>query len=125
GSRFVDGYFNAKGGWVESGAVVARLAEDLRRNGVVVRAATWFESLLERGGRATGVLTRGGERIEADVVVLASGAWVPTMAPWIASAFRTVGQPVFQLAPDVSLDRTLFEASRFPVFGADIARTGW
>jgi glycine/D-amino acid oxidase-like deaminating enzyme len=122
GSRFVDGYFNPQGGWVESGAVVARLAQDLRQAGVVVRASTSLDSLIERGGRVEGVLTRRGERLESDVVVLACGAWIPSIAPWIADAFRTVGQPVFQLAPD---DRDLFETPRFCVFGADIARTGW
>ena len=122
GSGFVDGYYNPKGGWAESGAVVARLADDLRRSGVVVRTSTRCDRLIERGGRVEGVLTPGGERIESDVVVLASGAWVPSIAPWIAGAFHTVGQPVFQLAPD---DPSLFEPPKFCVFGADIARTGW
>src|SRR6185295_760342 len=32
----VDGYFNPHGGWAESGAVVARLAEAARRAGVII-----------------------------------------------------------------------------------------
>jgi glycine/D-amino acid oxidase-like deaminating enzyme len=44
------------------------------------------------------------------------------MVPEIAESFRTVGQPVFHLAPS---DPSLFDATRFPVFDADIARTGW
>jgi glycine/D-amino acid oxidase-like deaminating enzyme len=35
---------------------------------------------------------------------------------------RAVGQPVFHLRP---ADPSLFEAARFPVFGADISRTGY
>lgn len=120
--RFVDGYYNPEGGWAESGAVVARLVEDARSSGVAVRASNAFAQLLERGGRIAGVVTRTGERIEADVVVFAGGSWTPSALPWLSSAFRTVGQPVFLLAPE---DRSPYEASRFPVFGADIARTGW
>jgi len=42
---------------------------------------------------------------------------VADLVPWLASSFRPVGQPVFHLRPARPLD--------LPVFGADIARTGW
>jgi len=42
--------------------------------------------------------------------------------PAIAPSLRAVGQPVFHLRP---ADPSPFEAARFPVFGADISRTGY
>lgn len=43
GSAMVDGYFNPRGGFVESGRVVARLAEEARAAGVVVKEKTRVE----------------------------------------------------------------------------------
>src|SRR5262249_41750103 len=62
-----------------------------------------------------------GERIEADVVVLAAGAWTGAIAPWLAEHVRPVGQPVFHLAPG---DPAPF-APPLPVFNVDITKTGW
>ena len=96
----VDGYFNPQGGWAESGRVVAVIAAKARELGVTVIEDTPMTTLPE-----------------ADAVVLACGAWIPSLLPEIAPCFRTVGQPVFHIdAP---------EDVKLPVFGADIARTGW
>jgi glycine/D-amino acid oxidase-like deaminating enzyme len=81
-----------------------------------------FERLDERGSRVTGVVTREGAAVAADHVLVAAGAWTPHALPYLAPHLRAVGQPVFHLAP---ADPSLYEASRFPVFGADIARTGY
>lgn len=102
---YVDGYFNPVGGWAESGAVVAAWNADARREGVVVRRET-VTSL----------------DLDADLIVVAAGSWVPTLVPELAPHLRAVGQPVYHLAPR---DPSLFEAERFPVFGADISRTGY
>jgi glycine/D-amino acid oxidase-like deaminating enzyme len=112
---FVDGYYNPAGGWAASGAVVAQLARELVDAGVVVRA-----------GHVTRVVDDGalvdGELVRADLVVVCAGSWVPVIVPELAPVLRAVGQPVFHLRPD---DPAQFEAARFPVFGADIARTGY
>jgi glycine/D-amino acid oxidase-like deaminating enzyme len=98
----VDGYFNPRGGWAESGRVVARLAARARDEGVNVAENAPVTSI---------------ERVDADAMVIAAGSWVPSLFPEIAACFRTVGQPVFHIdAPD---DVAL------PVFGADIARSGF
>ena len=109
---FVDGYFNPEGGWAESRRVVERLAARARDRSVTVRPNA---AAAHVGPRA--VVLASGERVAADVVVLACGGWVPALLPEIAPSFRTVGQPVFHVeaTTDVSL----------PVFGADIARSGW
>ena len=97
----VDGYYNPVGGWAESGAVVARLVDVARAAGVRVEL-------------------RDVGRIPDDhLVVACTGAWARELVP---DAIRATGQPVFHLRP---ADPSLFEAARFPVFGADISRTGY
>ncbi len=103
---YVDGYFNPEGGWAESGAVVAILAADALARGISI----------ER--RRVASL----DKLAADLVIVCAGSWVPLLVPALAPALRAVGQPVFHLRPR---DPSLFEASRFPVFGADISRTGY
>ena len=103
---YVDGYFNPVGGWAEASATVRFLAERAQFMGVELREAR-VDDL---------------ETLEADLVVVCAGAWVPRLLPALAGSLRAVGQPVFHLAPD---DPSLFEASRFPVFGADLAQTGY
>jgi glycine/D-amino acid oxidase-like deaminating enzyme len=44
------------------------------------------------------------------------------IVPELAACLRAVGQPVFHLQPP---DPSLFDAARFPVFGADISQTGY
>jgi glycine/D-amino acid oxidase-like deaminating enzyme len=51
-----------------------------------------------------------------------AGAWTPLLIPELAGALRATGQPVFHLRP---ADPAPFAAERFPVFGADISRTGY
>jgi len=128
--EYVDGYFNPWGGWAASGAVVAQLARQATAAGVTLRAGT-VERILEPGELVDGervasasaiVAGAPDERIAADVIVVCAGSWVPLLVPELAPVLRAVGQPVFHLQPR---DPSLFEAARFPVFGADISRTGY
>jgi glycine/D-amino acid oxidase-like deaminating enzyme len=64
----------------------------------------------------------GGEHLGAELVIVCAGSWVPRLLPELAPSLRAIGQPVFHLRP---ANPTLFEAARFPVFGADISRTGY
>ena len=101
---YADGYFNPTAGWVESGRALARLIED---------------------ARAAGVTFRIGERLDRPApgrVVIAAGAWTPGLVPALARVMRAVAQPVFHLSPG---DPDLWRGTSFPVWAADIARTGW
>ena len=118
---FVDGYFNPSGGFAESGKVVAELAGEAAAAGVILRGSTRVDRLIERGARVVGIAA-GDDVIAADHVVLAAGSWSQHLFPPLATQLRSVGQPVFHLAPR---DRALFGAKSFPVFGADIAKTGY
>jgi glycine/D-amino acid oxidase-like deaminating enzyme len=59
---------------------VARLIEAARARGAEVRAHTPVDRIETVGSRVTGVRLVGGERIEADAVVLAAGVWSPELA---------------------------------------------
>jgi glycine/D-amino acid oxidase-like deaminating enzyme len=128
--RYAHGTYNREGGFVESGRVIGRLVEEARKLGVELAEGAAFAGLLggdgsalgDRPGPVAGIVTKAGRRIEADQVVLALGAWTPHALPWLASELKSVGQPVFHLAPE---DPEPFRAERFPVFCADIQSTGF
>jgi glycine/D-amino acid oxidase-like deaminating enzyme len=113
---FTDGYFHREAGWAESGAVVAQLLADARAAGVAVRAGCAIDRLVDDGAVA------GPEHLAADAVAVCAGAWTPLLLPELAGPLHAVGQPVFHLRP---ADPGAFTAARFPVFGADISRTGY
>jgi glycine/D-amino acid oxidase-like deaminating enzyme len=128
--RYAHGTFNPEGGFAESGRVIGRLVEAARVAGVEILEGTGFAGLLGGGGASvgdlprpvTGIVSTAGRRIEADIILLALGAWTPHALPWLAPELRSVGQPVFHLAPR---DPALFRPERFPVFCADIQATGF
>ena len=111
----VDGYYNPIGGWAEASAVVAQLAGEATARGVAIRAAR-VERLADGGA------VIDGELVPADLVIVCAGSWVPLLVPELAPVLCAVGQPVFHLRP---ADPRPFEARHFPVFGADISRTGY
>jgi glycine/D-amino acid oxidase-like deaminating enzyme len=119
---YIDGYFNPAAGWVESGAVVARLLEEARLAGVTIRTGEAFGRFLDSGSRVCGVITAAGDELPSDVVLVAAGAWTTTLVPELAEAMWPVAQPVFHLKPP---DPDAWRPDRFTVWAADIARTGW
>jgi sarcosine oxidase / L-pipecolate oxidase len=120
--RYQDGYFNPRGGWAASGRTVACLVREAQAAGVTVRTGQSYSGLLEEGDRIVGLRTNGGETLRADLVLIAAGAWTPTLLPHLAPVLRTTGQPVFHF--QVS-DPSRWQAPHFPVWAADICRTGW
>ena len=120
--RYSDGIFERQAGYVESGRVVALLIEQAKSLGVELREGSRFTGLDEGNGRVKGVLLDNGQRIGGDVVVMAVGAWTPYVLPFTQKFLRATGQPVFHLKP---VQPKLFASDCFPVFGADISKTGY
>jgi glycine/D-amino acid oxidase-like deaminating enzyme len=118
--RFCDGFLDHEAGYAESGRVVAALCERAS-NGVPLRVGK-VSQINQRGGGVSGIVLENGDRIPADTVVIATGAWTPYLLPFTANYFRATGQSVFHLRPK---QPELFAAERFPVFGADITSTGY
>jgi glycine/D-amino acid oxidase-like deaminating enzyme len=118
---WVDGYFNPAAGWAASARVVEILAGIARSGGVRIERGTVRE-VTTHGGCVTGVRTEAGESVAAGRVLVAAGARSAELVPALRPFLRVTGQPVVHFAPH---DPARFAASRFPVWAADIARTGW
>lgn len=121
--RYVDGFFHAKGGYVESGRVLIELARALRQNPrVTLLEGVRVQSLVEKSGCTVGVSLDDARSIGGDVVVVAAGAWTAKLVPDLQETVKPTGHPVFHLRPK---DPALFAPERFPTFTADVARTGY
>ncbi len=120
--QYRDGYFNPRAGWAESGNVVAQLIQDARAEGVTLRQGVQFVRLLEADSRVAGIVTSDGERHQSDFVVMAAGAWTPTLLPHLSDVMWAVGQPVLYFKPHHPAD---YQPPHFVVWAADIANSGW
>ena len=117
-----DGVLELEAGYAESGRVVATLIGRAKSLGVELREGVRFSRLDEGDDRVSGIVLDDGQRIAADSIVVAVGAWTPYLLPFTKKFFRANGQPVFHLKPR---QPQLFAPERFPVFGADITTTGY
>jgi glycine/D-amino acid oxidase-like deaminating enzyme len=117
-----DGVLELEAGYAESGRVVATLIGRAKSLGIELREGVRFLRLDEGDDRVSGIVLDDGQRIAADSVVVAAGAWTPYLLPFTKKFFRANGQPVFHLKPR---QPELFASQRFPVFGADITTTGY
>ena len=116
-----DGYLNPRGGWAESGAVVARLGARARAVGVDLQEGVQVTGLVQTAGRVTGVQA-GDEAIDADAVVVAAGAWTPTLLPWLQDRLWATGHPVLHFRP---ADPGPWGPPHFLPWAADISQTGF
>ncbi|MGH9141208.1 MAG: FAD-dependent oxidoreductase [Vicinamibacterales bacterium] len=120
--QYPDGYLNPRAGWVESARVVGRLAIEARAAGVRLLERTGCHYLLEHGTRVIGVKTTDGRELRADSVLVAAGAWTPTLLPHLGDVMWATGQPVVHFRVH---DPAAWQAPRFPVWAADISHSGW
>lgn len=121
GEKYPDGYMSPRGGWAESGAVVAHLLRLCADAGVHALSAA-FADLTSDGSRVRGVRTTDGDELSADSVVVCAGAWTPSLLPWLSDALETIAQPVLHFGVD---DPDAFRGANFPPFAADISGSGW
>ena len=119
---FVDGYYNPRAGYAESGRVMGYLLAEAQAAGVRLAAGQTVTRLHETDGRVAGVVLADGGTVLGDYVVAAAGAWTHHLLPELRRALRSSGMPVFHLRP---AEPDLFRPERFPVFGADVTVTGY
>jgi glycine/D-amino acid oxidase-like deaminating enzyme len=120
-SAYCDGYLNPVGGWVESGRVITRLAAEARYARVTLIENVPQPRPLFEGARCTGI-TSAQHTWRADAVLVATGAWTPTLLPHLQEVMWATAQTVFHFQPH---DPCLYTPPQFPVWGADIGKTGW
>jgi glycine oxidase len=75
GARLAGAILSPEDHQVENRKLAAALQVAAERAGAVIREHTAVQRVLTGQGRATGVELADGERFEADLVVLAAGAW--------------------------------------------------
>lgn len=119
---YQDGYLNPRGGWVESGRVIARLAAEARAAGVQIHEEVPQPRPHFEGARCTGISSASGQIWRADTTLLAAGAWTPALLPELREVMWATAQTVFHFQPQ---DPRPFTPPQFPVWGADIGLTGW
>jgi glycine/D-amino acid oxidase-like deaminating enzyme len=120
--HYPDGFLDCEAGYAESGRVVSALIGRAKSLGVQLREGSRFAALSETDSGVDGIILADRERIAADVVVMTTGAWTPYVLPFTKEFFRATGQAVFHLGPQ---QPELFLPERFPVFTADISKTGY
>lgn len=120
-ANYRDGYLNPVGGWVESGRVIARLAADARALGIEIIENVPQPRLAFEGTRCIGIAS-GDQTWKADAVLVAAGAWTPIVLPHLQHVMGATAQTVFHFKPH---DPQPFTPPQFPVWGADIGKTGW
>jgi glycine/D-amino acid oxidase-like deaminating enzyme len=121
-AQYPDGYFNPYGGWVESAKVVATLAMEAKAAGVRLLERTTCLHLIEEDARVVGVQAVDGRAFRADLVLVAAGAWTPSLLPHLDDVMWATGQPIVHFRVE---DPAAWQAPRFPVWAADISRSGW
>ncbi len=119
--NYVDGYFNPRSGYADCVVVNRQLYEMSLSYRVNFQENTQVDSLWKNKSRVLGVVTQKGN-LEADYVVIASGAWSAKLFPQYKLPIQVVGQPVFYFKPS---NKSLFESPSFCVWGADISHSGW
>ena len=107
---------------MESGRLIEALQHRAKQLGVQIWQGQTAQTLVERRGRVTGVQTREGEALAADLTIVAAGAWTHHLLPELAAVMQATGHPVFHLKP---VDPTLFRVPQLTTFTADVAHTGW
>ena len=120
--KYVDGYFNPEGGYVEGSRAVMQLLKMAKTEGVALHEGQSFARFLEDGSRVAGVVTSDGSEFKGEKVIVAAGAWIPSILPALAPNFRINGMPVFYLRPQ---NKDQFQPQLFPVFTADISASGY
>eukprot|EP00054_Salpingoeca_dolichothecata_P008660 m.49097 g.49097 ORF g.49097 m.49097 type:complete len:450 (+) comp17877_c0_seq1:149-1498(+) len=127
--EYRDGYFNQNAGWAEASNAVVWMVEKCQKLGVKLVTGPSqgkVEHLIEEktSRKVLGVKTCDGEYHYADLTIVACGAWIPSLVPETQPLMQAVGQPVVYLqTPPTSQPQ--FDSANFPVFLADIARTGF
>lgn len=119
---YIDGTFNPKAGYVESGRLVEKLADYARSLGVDIREGQTAEKFIVNKGQLQAVQTREGNTYHCGHALVAAGANTPYLLPELKPYMKATGHPVFWLKPD---DPTLFMPPNFSVFAADISNSGW
>ncbi|NDJ52908.1 MAG: FAD-dependent oxidoreductase [Chloroflexi bacterium] len=120
--NYVDGFYNPRAGFAESGRVVATLTDHARQLGIAVHEGQTAEELVQEDGKVIAVKTREGETFAAGHVIICAGAHTPYLVSDLQPFMRVTGHPVFHINPG---NPQAFTPPNFAVFTADVSKSGW
>ena len=95
-ARLGDGIWTQEGGVLLAKAAVAALAAAVARKGALLRPRTEVTTVDPRQGT---VMTRTGEVIQADAVIIAAGAWTSNLLPDLAGRLTPIRSIAVYVAP--------------------------
>lgn len=121
--KFECGYWNPRGGWVESGKATAVYARLAAKAGVVIVRDTMKSLILESETSCKGVIGESGTRYLGDAVLIAAGAWTPVLLPHLADVMWPTGQIVHHFQPPQE-DAPLWRPPTFPPY-LTVGETGF
>ncbi|RDW56750.1 FAD dependent oxidoreductase-2 [Coleophoma cylindrospora] len=125
--KSLTGVFDSTAGFVEASKCCTWAMHLAKQAGVkfVLGHQGRMTSFLKKNGRTCGIMTADGQRHKADLVVLAAGAWTPSILPSLAPLLETTAGSVayFQLPPQEQAPELWerFSPANFPVY----AWGGW
>ena len=119
---YVDGHFNAKGGYVRSGRAIEILMGYAIDLGVEIHQQQTVDELTIESGVVKGVTTREGGNYSCGHLIVAAGANTPYLISDLQPYMKVTGHPVFWVRPK---DPTFLVPPYMGVFTADISNTGW
>lgn len=119
---YIDSNFNTRGGFVESGLAIQKLAEYARKIGVQIFEHQTATELVIENNQLNAVKTQEGKTFHCGHAIVAAGAHTPYLLPELQPYMKTTGHPVFWLKPQ---NPALFSVPNFAIFMADIANSGW
>jgi glycine/D-amino acid oxidase-like deaminating enzyme len=129
GGSLVEGIFNRRGGFAEAERAMVDLVRQAEHAGVALRQGTEVAAI-EGGERADGPVqlrTGDGQQLEAEQVVVTTGAWTRWLLPETDGQLQASAQAIFHLGTGQpgSTTATLASPPHLPVFGADLSSTGY
>ena len=127
--RYIDGYFNPRGGFVDNGRAIQLLSREAEQMGVDIRRGVQCTGMVNRSAgsdkaAALASVDTSAGLFHADLIVMCCGAWTPSLVPYTAALLHPSAQPVVYLSPPSSLSATL-SSSTFPVCAASLSASGY
>ena len=131
--RYMDGYYNPNGGWVDNGRAMELLTSDALQLGVrIVNSAQVLSVEGDELQQETGTGRRQARRLvttagafDAELFIFCCGAWTPSFFPSTASLLRASAQPCVYLSPPAAALQTFASSTSFPVCAAGLSQSGY
>ena len=118
--QFPSGYLNKLGGWCNSSKAISYVVKLLHESHNVqlhTGIAGTLVKLVEVDGKIVGVEMKDG-RVHKGLVILATGAWTPSLLPILNDFMVCNGQPVIEIQTPPKLHKYLNNSPVWGIFGS-------